>query len=226
MRLFNKNHFPVLDEGVHFDFCYALPTEDTFSVTIKKHSIKIEPTTKHDKVMLLDLTDTEKQKLFDLIMKVDDIRLLGNNVQMLVSLAENKPFLHNLTVDGMMAPKKTRDLVCKECNMQDSVLCYDKTLTEFLKTTKLSYNEYEAIDCNTTKPYKFSLQDIFNYSKALQDTAVEVHYELTEDKPKEKDKDEFTITVSRIPDGEITDLFRSTGTFRSMKELLKLLRDF
>ena len=221
MRLFNKSHFPVLDEGVHFNFCYALPSEDTFSVTIKEHSIKIEPTTKHDKVFLTDLTDNEKKKLFDLVVNVDDIRLLGHTIQMLLSLKEDTPFLHDCTIDGKMASKKTRSLICNQCHLKDSILVYDKTLTEFLKTAKISYNDYEAVDCSNYKPYLFSTQDIANYSRALQNT-TQVNYEVKETPAKDKDtKEKYTFKATWSPTEEEEDEDLSLGDiiFHNMREL-------
>ena len=226
MKLFNRNHYPVLEEGVHFDFYYALPKENVFSISITRFDIKIEPTTKHSDTFYTELTDTEKQKLFDIVVNVDDIRLLGTEVTLLVSLNENKPVLHNMEIYKVPATKTQRATVCKECNLIDSAIAYDKTLSEFLRTTKHKYYNYEAVDCSNQKIYTFDLADVAKYSRAIQDS-VKVKYDVTEESKPERDENYTFYAVEEITDDErktfedLIDKVWKNFEIRSIKDLYR-----
>ena len=184
MKLFNEQHFPVVDEGTHFDFSCSLPKEELFSIDIQKEDIKIEPVTTHSGVTLLELTDLEKAKMYDILMQVDNIRMLGKKTSMLVSLSDKKPMLFKVEIDNNPAPSSVRGTLCSECNMTDSMVCYNTTLTDFLKKNKLRHYYYDAAVKGQEEPYQFTLSDIAQYSNALkkktEDTVCgdcRVHYE-------------------------------------------------
>lgn len=205
MKLFNKNHYPVLEEGVHFDFYYALPKENVFSITIKPYDIKIEPTTKHSDTFYTELTDEEKQRLFDIVVKVDLIRMFGKNINILVSLNETKPVLHNLEINKVAADKSKRETLCKECNLIDSAIAYNQTLSEFLRNTRHMYYNYEAVDCSDQKIYTFNLDDVAKYSRAIQDS-VKIKYDAPEKKVQERGKN-YTFSISDdVPENEYMTL--------------------
>lgn len=245
MNLFNDDHFPVAPAGTKFDFFCRLPEEDLFAITIRKHDIKVEPTTVHSGTHLTELADIEKQKLFDIIMKVDDIRLLGDKVCLLVSLEGSKPMLHRMEIDDLEVNNDVRATLCANCDLEDSLVCKDKTLMDFLQNTRLKHQYYTAMPVDEDSFYDFSLLDVAQYSKALQDKATAAKQEAerikvvysSPDTPKEevrkneeradhkremKEFSEKLEQMSRMFD----EIFDDKTVIRNMSDLYRLFSRF
>lgn len=240
MKLFDTNHFPVVSEGTKFDFSCSLPEEDLISIDIRKTSVEVKPTTKHDGTNLLELTDYDKQRLFDIVINIDNIRMLGKQVTLLVCLTATKPVLYSFEIDGKRASAEQRQLLCTDCNLEDSVVCRGVTLYDFFRHFKLRYHSYDAVT-EDGQVYQFTVSDIASYTSVLNEKAEEAKREanrirvvysspgdsddtkekIRQDAERKQKEQELEKDIRSLIDG-LEQVFDETRVFRSMADLYRI----